>query len=115
MRSGTWSAQHTSGSAPDLETYGHDLPLVRSYPIGCVWSGLDCCEVPDQSIVPGIHFVNRVCYMLTELPHDWTDVQFRVHNDLRALMVIGLKRRLRKLRKTLLIQSADSKKQVDAA
>ena len=47
--------------------------------------------------------------MLTEQPHDWTDVRFRVHNDLRALTAIGLKRRLSKLRKTLLIQSADSK------
>ena len=85
-----------------LETYGHDLHLVRSYPIGCVWSVLDGCEGPDQWIVPGIHFVNRVCYMLTELPHDWADVQFRVHNDLRALTAIGLERRLSALRKMLL-------------
>ena len=47
--------------------------------------------------------------MQKELPYDWTDMQFRVHNDLRALTTVGRKRRLSTLRKTLLIQSADSK------
>ena len=92
-----------------LETYGHDLHLVRSFPAEYVWSVLGDCEGPDQWIAPGIHFVNRVSYMLTEVPHDWADVQFRVHHDLKSLKSIGLKRRLSTLRKTLLIQSADSK------
>ena len=92
-----------------LETYGHDLHLVRSFPAEYVWSVLGGCEGPDQWIAPGIHFVNRVSYMLTEVPHDWADVQFRVRHDLKSLKSIGLKRRLSTLRKTLLIQSADSK------
>lgn len=85
-----------------LETFGHDLHLVRSYPIECVWSVLDDGDGPDQWIAPGIHFVNRVCYMLTEVSHDWADVQFRVHHDLMSLTSIGLKRRLVTLRKILL-------------
>jgi len=55
----------------------------------------------DQWIAPGIHYVNRVCYLLTEVPHDWADVQFRVHHDLKSLTSIGLKRRLGTLRKIL--------------
>ena len=98
-----------------LETFGHDLHLVRSFPAEYVWSVLDGCEGPDQWIAPGIHFVNRVCYMLTEVPHDWADVQFRVHHDLKSLTSLGLKRRLSTLRKTLLIQSVDSKERLDAA
>ena len=97
-----------------LETFGHDLHLVRSYPTEYVWSVLDGCEGPDQWIAPGIRLVNRVCYMLTEVPHDWADVQFRVSHDLTALTSIGLRRRLSTLRKTLLIQSTDSKERMDA-
>ena len=85
-----------------LETFGHDLHLVRSYPTECVWSVLDDGDGPDQWIAPGIHFVNRVCYLLTELPHDWADVQFRVHHALQSLTAIGLQRRLAALRKILL-------------
>ena len=92
-----------------LETDGHDLHLVGSFPAEYVWSVLGDCEGPDQWIAPGIHFVNRVSYMLTEVPHDWADVQFRAHHDLKSLTSISLKRRLSTLRKTLLIQSADSK------
>ena len=98
-----------------LETYGYDLHLVRTYRTEFVWSVLDGCCGPDQWIVPGIHWVNRVCYLLTEVPHDWADVQFRVHHNLKSLTSIGLKRRLSTLRKTLLIQSADSKERLDAA
>lgn len=108
-----------------LETYGYDLQLVRSYPTESVWSVLDGCSGPDQWIVPGIHFVNRVCFMLTEVSHDWADVQFRVHHNLASLTDRGLKRRLGMLRKILLVaqqsrktdgqnQGADSKERLDA-
>ena len=98
-----------------LETFGHDLQLVRSYPTRYVWSVLDGGAGPDQWIAPGIHFVNRVCYMLTEVPHDWADVQFRVHRNMNSLTAMGLKRRLSTLRKILLVQTADSKERLDSA
>lgn len=85
-----------------LETFGHDLHLVRSYPAEFVWSVLDGADGADQWIVPGIHWVNRVCYLLTEVPHDWANVEFRAHHDFRSLTAVGLKRRLGTLRKTLL-------------
>ena len=97
-----------------LETFGQDLMLVRSYSTEYVWSVLDGGAGPDQWIAPGIHFVNRVCYMLTELPHDWADVQFRVHRNMNSLTAMGLKRRLSTLHKTLLAQTACSKEPPDA-
>ena len=98
-----------------LETFGHDLQLVRNYPTECVWSVLDGGAGPDQWIVPGIHFVNRVCYMLIEVAHDWADVQFRVHRNMNSLTAVGLKRRLSTLHKTLLVQGADSEERLDSA
>ena len=98
-----------------LETFGNDLHLVRSYPTECVWSVLDGGVGPDQWIAPGIHFVNRVCYMLTEVPHDWADVLFRVHQNMNSLTAMGLKRRLSTLRKMLPIKVADSEERWDAA
>ena len=80
-----------------------------------MWSVLDGGAGPDQWIAPGIHFVNRVCYMLTEVRHDWADVQFRVHRDMNSLTAMGLQRRLSTPRKVLAMQSADSKEQLDSA
>ena len=96
-----------------LETYGHDLHLVRSYPIECVWSVLDDGVGPDQWITPGIHVANRVCYMLTAVPHNWGDVQFRIHHDLRALTAMGLRRRLATLRKILLTTQQLTESKID--
>lgn len=86
-----------------FDTYGHDLHLVRSFPAEYVWSVLDGCYGPDQRIAPGIHWVSRVCYLLTKVPHDWADIQFRVHHNLTSLTDIGLKRRPGTLHKTLLV------------
>ncbi len=109
-----------------LETYGHELQLVRDFPVKYVWTVLDGCCGPDQWIVPGIHFVNRVCYLLTEVPHDWADVQFQVHHNFASLTDRGLKRRLGMLRKILLVaqqshsadgqnHSIDSKERLETA
>ena len=98
-----------------LETFGHDLQLVRSYPTEYVWSVLDGGAGPDQWLVPGIHFVNRVCYMLTEVAHDWADVQFRIHRNMNSLTAMGLKRRLSTLRNILLVLGADSEERLDSA
>jgi len=31
----------------------------------------------DQWILPGIHTVNRICYLVTEVPHDWKDIALK--------------------------------------
>ena len=52
-----------------LETFGLDLQLTYSLQKENVWSVLDG-EGSDQCIVPGLQTVNRVYYLVTEIPHD---------------------------------------------
>jgi len=56
-----------------LETFGKDLELVRSLPVESVWTVVDGDDA-DQWILTGTHTVNRICYLVTELPHDWKGV-----------------------------------------
>ena len=89
-----------------LETFGSDLLLVNKSPKEFVWTVLDGASGQDQWITPGIWWVNRVCYLLTEVPHNWADVEFCVHHNLKSLTQIGLKRRLSALREIVLRQNA---------
>jgi len=83
-----------------LETYGGDLELVQSLPVESVWTVVDGDDA-DQWILPGIHTVNRICYLITEIPHDWKDIQFRIPARGYALTRIGLKRQVNRLGRTL--------------
>ena len=60
-----------------LEAFGSDLELVKLLPVVSVWTVVDGDD-SDQWILPGMHTVNRICYLITELPHDWKDIQFRI-------------------------------------
>lgn len=84
-----------------LETFGEDLQIVRSYPETFVWTVVDGCKGPSQWITPGIHFVNRICYLLTDIPHDWVAVEFHVKHHQHALTPLGLRRRISTLRRLL--------------
>jgi len=55
-----------------LETFGDDLELVKSLPATHLWTVVDGDD-GDQWILTGIHTVNRICYLITEVPHDWRD------------------------------------------
>ena len=79
-----------------LETFGEDLRLVREYPQQHVWTVVDGDE--DQWIFPGLSFVNRVCYLLSELPHNEAALAFRVARSGRSLSPIGFARRIAVLR-----------------
>lgn len=85
-----------------LETFGEDLKIVKNYSENFVWTVVDGCEGPDQLIVPGFHFVNRICYLLTEVAHDEAFVEFRIERHPSALTPLGLKRRISTLRRILL-------------
>lgn len=89
-----------------LETFGSDLELVRGYSENFVWTVLDGCEGPDQWIVPGVHYVNRICYLLTEVEHDDLPVEFRVALRPRPITQVGLTRRINALRKLIQVNSA---------
>jgi hypothetical protein len=87
-----------------LETYGKDFKTVLKMDESYVWTVLDGCESNDQWITPGIHFVNRICYMVTEKPHLWIPVEFRIPSRFSSLTPIGLLRQMNKV--TRLIQAA---------
>ena len=82
-----------------LETIGEDLRLVREYAQQYVWTVVDGDE--DQWITPGFSYVNRVCYLLTELPHNDMQIQFRIARCARSLTSLGLTRRLATLRRVM--------------
>ena len=84
-----------------LEIFGTDLQIVRSYDHSYVWTVLEGDIGPDEWIVPGIHYVNRICHLITEVPHNWIDVQFRVRRRLTSLTRIGLVRQSTQLRREL--------------
>jgi len=80
-----------------LETYGDDLAVVQGFAKEQVWTVVDGDR--DQWILPGLLHVNRVCYLLTELPHNDLQIQFRVARFARSLTPLGLARRLATLRR----------------
>ena len=82
-----------------LETFGDDLSLARGYPSKYVWTVVD--GLSDQWIIPGLHYVNRDCYLLTEMPHNNAPVEFRVSRNPRSLTRLGLARRIGKLNRVL--------------
>ena len=89
-----------------LETFGEDLQIVKNYTENFVWTVVDGCEGPDQWITPGFHYVNRICYLLTEVPHDGASVEFRIAHSPRSLTPVGLARRITTLRRMMLANAA---------
>ena len=88
-----------------LETFSADLALVRNFDQDFVWTVID--GERDQWIVPGFRYVNRVCYLLTEVPHRGAFFEFRVSPSYPSLTPLGLARRLATVRR-LLSDSAES-------
>lgn len=57
-----------------FETYGEELEVVRKADPMCVWTLIDG-DLDDQMyVVSGCHFVNRVGYFITEVPHQGKDI-----------------------------------------
>ena len=94
-------AQHNIWGGHGLETFGEDLNLVRSLDPDYVWTVLDGDSGSDQWITPGIRYVNRVCYLVTEKPHRWIEVDFRCPFRFNSLTPLGLKRQINKLLRVL--------------
>jgi len=77
-----------------LETFGKDLEIVRRLDPEYLWTVMDGDSGTDQWISPGIHHVNRVCYLVTRKPHKWIDVAFRVRHRMTSLTPLGLRRQI---------------------
>ena len=84
-----------------LETFGADFQLVQTLDKAYVWTVADSGYDADQWIMPEVHYVNRVCHLVTEKAHNGLCVEFRVPHDLRSLTPLGLTRQLRKLERTM--------------
>ena len=84
-----------------LETFGEDFLLARSIDDNYIWTVVESGCDSDQWISPGIHYVNRICYFVTENPHNWLPVEFRAPRNMRSLTPLGLKRQIRKLERAM--------------
>jgi hypothetical protein len=80
-----------------LETFGKDLDTVKKLDASYLWTVVEGDSGDDQWIIPGYHFVNRICYLVTEKSHQGIDVDFRVPSRLSLLTPIGLKRQMNKI------------------
>ena len=96
-------AQHSIWGGYGLENYGKDFEVVRRLSPDFVWTVVDG-ENDEQWITPGIHYVNRICYLVSEVPHAGLDVEFRCSRRMSTLTPLGLKRQLNKLRKVLALE-----------
>lgn len=84
-----------------LETFGGDFDLVCRSDPNYVWTVVEDGMSNDYWISTGIHYVNRICYLLTEVPHHSIPVDFRVRYRSRTLSLtkLGLSRQISRIKK----------------
>lgn len=92
-------ARHDIWGGLGLETFGDDYLLVRSLDTNFVWTVVEDGSSSDQWITPGIHYVNRLCYLVTEIPHAGLEIDFCCPHRVTTLTPLGLKRQLNKLKR----------------
>jgi hypothetical protein len=90
--------QHSIWGGHGIESYGKDFEIVRRLNPDYVWTVVDG-EHGEQWITPGIHYVNRICYLVTEVPHAELGVEFRCPRRMSTLTPLGLKRQVNKLKR----------------
>ena len=64
----------------------------------------------EQWMLAVIHTVNRVCYLVTEVPHDWKDIQFRIPAGDHSLTRLGLLRQTNKLARLMFHHNSPAKR-----
>ena len=82
-----------------LETFGADYELARSLDSNFIWTVVEAGDGRNDWITPGIHYVNRICYLVTTVPHADINVEFRCPHRITSLTPLGLKRQLNKLKR----------------
>lgn len=90
---------HDAWGGHGLETFGGDLDLACRHDPAYLWTVIDGESGMDQWIVPGFHHVNRVCYLVTEMPHRSIHMEFRVNRQMHSLTKLGLQRQTSKMLK----------------
>lgn len=86
-----------------LETFGEDFEIAKHFPRRFVWTVVDGAEGLDQWITPGLCFVNRICHLLTRVPHDEAPIEFRVERGSRPITSRGLACRMTTLGRVMRI------------
>lgn len=61
-----------------LETFGSDFELVKSFDRRYIWTVLDGNSVNSMFILPGLHYVNRLFYLVTRHGHYFADFTVEV-------------------------------------
>lgn len=89
-----------------FETFGGDLQIARNFAQNFVWTVIDGSEGSDQWITPGLHSVNRVCYLLTHVPHAGAPVEFSTEGRPRPITPIGFVRWMTTLRRIMQVNQA---------
>lgn len=100
-------AAHDIWGGHGLETFGSDLKLVCSLDENYVWTVVESGCDDDLWITPGVRYVNRICYLVTEKAHNGLFVDFRVPHNLSSLTPLGLKRQINKIKRGLNQLGAD--------
>lgn len=94
-------AAHKIWGGLGLETFGSDRELAYQLDASHVWTVVDGDGNGDMWITPGLRFVNRHCYLVTERPHNDLDIEFRCPRYASTLTPLGLKRQLSQIQKTI--------------
>jgi len=97
------NARHDIWGGYGLETFGADFELTCRLDPSYVWTVIDgdC----NQWITTGVHYVNRVCYLVTEIAHNDLNVEFRISHRLSRLTPVGLRRQLSKIHRLIGMQA----------
>lgn len=88
-----------------LETFGDEFELVQTLAPNTIWTVVESGCGDDEWILPGIHIVNRICYLMTEIAHNWEPLEFRVPRRPFTLTRLGLIRQINKIKR--LIEAAE--------
>ncbi len=94
-------AQYEIWGGFGLESFGKDLETVKNHDPAYVWTVIDGESGSFQWIIAGAHHVNRVCYLITEVPHNWIDIEFRIGGRPSSLTALGLRRQITRLQKEM--------------
>ncbi len=86
-----------------LTAYGKDWAILKTVPSDYVWTVVDCDG--DQWITPGLHVVNRVCYLVTRKPHMFLPFEFKSARRPTFLTKLGLLRQVNKIKRTITLSS----------
>lgn len=74
---------------------GTDWPTVRLQSPENVWTVSE--DFGEWWILPGISFINRHCYLVTERAHQFKDIAFRSYRRRPILTALGKERILKKI------------------